>query len=151
MNLLAMCRSIGLLSISMAIAGDFNGDGRINCHLANSNSFNVSILLGDGIGGFSLATNFGAGGFPASLVVGDFNSDGKQDIASASVNSGLFILLRDCTISGTVVYGNSVGSPSTRYVSNVQVNAAGSPPASATTVGEGNLQARSAACGAIRG
>ncbi len=36
-------------------------------------------------------------------------------------------------ISGTVTYGNSIGSPDPRFVSNVLLSAAGSPPASAVT------------------
>lgn len=37
------------------------------------------------------------------------------------------------SIGGTVTYGNSSGAPGPRYVSNVQVNAAGSPNVSTTT------------------
>ena len=32
--------------------------------------------------GFSAAANFGAGSGPFSVAVGDFNGDGKQDLAS---------------------------------------------------------------------
>ena len=41
--------------------GDFNGDGKQDLAVANCGSNNVSILLGDGAGSFSAATNFGAG------------------------------------------------------------------------------------------
>ena len=41
--------------------GDFNGDGKQDLAVANFNSNNVSILLGNGAGNFSAATNFGAG------------------------------------------------------------------------------------------
>lgn len=37
------------------------------------------------------------------------------------------------TISGTVTYGNAIGAPSTRFVSDVLINGAGSPNVSATT------------------
>ncbi|MBK8465313.1 MAG: hypothetical protein IPL32_05730 [Chloracidobacterium sp.] len=36
-------------------------------------------------------------------------------------------------ISGTITYGNPIGAPATRFVSNVAVNGAGSPPVSALT------------------
>lgn len=39
----------------------------------------------------------------------------------------------DAVISGTVTYGNAVGSPSTRFVSNVLISGAGSPNVSTTT------------------
>ena len=48
-------------------------------------SDNVSILLGDGTGNFSAPTNFTVGGGPYSVAVGDFNGDGKQDLAVANV------------------------------------------------------------------
>ena len=41
----------------------------------------MSILLGDGAGHFSGPTNFDAGISPQSVEVGDFNGDGKQDLA----------------------------------------------------------------------
>ena len=76
--------------------GDFNGDGKQDLAVANENSGNVSILLGDGAGSFSTATNFGAGDSPYSVAVGDFNGDGKQDLAVANENSGnVSILLGD--------------------------------------------------------
>ena len=61
---------------------------------------NVSILLGDGTGNFSAPTNFGAGDAPFSVAVGDFNGDGKQDLAVANSHSdNVSILLRDCPVS----------------------------------------------------
>ena len=41
------------------------------------------------LGGFGAATNFGlnGGSNPYSVAVGDFNGDGKQDLATANYNS----------------------------------------------------------------
>ena len=48
--------------------------------------------------GFAEATNFAAGGIPYSVVVGDFNGDGKQDLAVAnSVSDNVSISLGDGT------------------------------------------------------
>ena len=64
--------------------------------LPTTTSDNVSILLGDGAGNFSAATNFAAGNDPCSVAVGDFNGDGKQDLAVANVTSdNVSILLGD--------------------------------------------------------
>ena len=64
--------------------GDFNGDGKQDLAVANDSSDNVSILLGNGTGNFSAATNFAVGSGPFSVAVGDFNGDGKQDLAVAN-------------------------------------------------------------------
>ena len=56
----------------------------------------MSILLGDGTGNFSAPTNFAVGGHPLSVAVGDFNGDGKQDLAVANYDSStVSILLGD--------------------------------------------------------
>ena len=49
----------------------------------------VSIRMGDGLGGFSGTTNVSVGQEPASVAIGDFNNDGKQDLATANdINAG---------------------------------------------------------------
>jgi hypothetical protein len=50
----------------------------------NYNSNNASVVLGNGAGSFSSATNFAAGNTPVSIAVGDFNGDGKPDLAVGS-------------------------------------------------------------------
>src|SRR5262245_40094946 len=69
--------------------GDFNGDGKPDLAVANSALFDetqpsVSILLNNGNGTFQAAVNYGAGMSPRSIAVGDFNSDGKLDLAVAN-------------------------------------------------------------------
>src|SRR5713101_5635894 len=76
-------------------AGDFNGDGKIDLAFPNVNSDDVSILLGNGNGTFGAATNFPltAGAGPQYAAVGDFNRDGKLDLAIADNASGNMSIL----------------------------------------------------------
>ena len=85
--------STGSFPAAMAI-GDFNGDGRQDLAVANFGYDNVSILLGDGQGGFNLAgTPVQAGAGAGGLAVGDFNGDGIQDLAVADVSGSAVTIL----------------------------------------------------------
>lgn len=65
---------------------DVNGDGKPDIIVANEQSNNVTILLGDGKGRFTEAKGspFPAGHAPNDIAVGDFNRDGKLDLAFAN-------------------------------------------------------------------
>jgi hypothetical protein len=60
----------------------------------------VSVLLGNGDGSFQAARSFAAGTHPQSVAVGDFNSDGMQDLAVANSYSN----------NASVLLGNGDGS-----------------------------------------
>ena len=68
--------------------GDFNGDGKQDLAVANYSSSTVSVLLGDGSGGFAAATDYATGPGPTSVAVGDVNDDGDQDLAVANSSDG---------------------------------------------------------------
>jgi uncharacterized delta-60 repeat protein len=97
---------VGFTPHSVAV-GDFNRDGKQDIATANKGSLgsggNVSIRLGDGLGSFGPAVNFSVGLFePEAMAVGDFNGDGKQDIATAnSSGDNISILIG----SGTGSFG----------------------------------------------
>lgn len=61
--------------------GDIDGDGHADVAVASSTSATVSVLRGDGHGGFAPATNVNAGIILPNFVgLGDVSSDGKTDI-----------------------------------------------------------------------
>ena len=66
------------------VAGDFDGDGNIDLAVLNSNDNTISILIGDGAGGFTATRTYGTGNGPVAIVVGDFDGDGNLDLAVAN-------------------------------------------------------------------
>jgi YVTN family beta-propeller protein len=90
--------------------GDFNGDGIADLAVANSGINTVSILLGDGSGGFTNASGspVAVGSSPFAVAIGDFNGDGIADLAVANSGSNaVSILLGD----GRGGFTNASGSP----------------------------------------
>ncbi|MEG4805020.1 DUF4347 domain-containing protein [Microcoleus sp. ARI1-B5] len=94
---------------------DFNADGNLDLAVANpitgTNGDFVSIRLGTGTGSFGNPTNFGSGINPKAIAAGDFNGDGKPDLATAGSN--ISILLGD----GTGSFSNPVSINAGAYLS----------------------------------
>jgi hypothetical protein len=71
-------------------------------------SNNVSILQGNGNGSFAPAVTYpGGGSSPVSLTTGDFNGDGKTDLAvsnAASFTVGVLLNMGNGTFTPPVVY-----------------------------------------------
>ncbi|MBZ5707041.1 MAG: VCBS repeat-containing protein [Acidobacteriia bacterium] len=70
--------------------GDFNGDGNLDLAVADEvrgAPGTVSILLGNPNGTFQPLVSYGTGFRPKSVAVGDFNGDGKLDLAVANLTS----------------------------------------------------------------
>lgn len=72
------------------VAGDFNNDGKLDLAVANFGDNTVSVLLGNGDGTFTFASGqpYAVGKGPISLAAGDFNGDGKLDLAVANLMDG---------------------------------------------------------------
>jgi hypothetical protein len=101
--------NVGKQPYSVAVA-DFNHDGNLDIATANSTTYDVTVLLGDGANGFSPAPGspFGVGANPESVAVGDFNGDGKPDLAVANWgNNNVSVLLG----AGNGAFTQAPGSP----------------------------------------
>jgi hypothetical protein len=82
------------------LLADVNGDGKLDL-LATDDQSNIDVYLGNGDGTFLPAVSYstsGDGSLP--LTIGDFNADGKLDVAVANGNSQAI----------SILYGNGDGT-----------------------------------------
>ena len=75
--------------------GDFNGDGKpdVAVTTAAGNGSLLDVLTGNGAGGFSSFVAYPVGANPEAMTTGDFNGDGKLDLAYADSATGVFTML----------------------------------------------------------
>jgi hypothetical protein len=99
--------------------GDFNNDGVADLVTAGVGDGLLSVLIGNGNGTFKPRTTLAApvGSDPSTMVVADFNRDGKQDIAVVNGFGGTETL--------TIFLGNGDGTFSSGVNYNAGVYAVG--------------------------
>lgn len=101
-----------------AVAGDFNGDGKVDLASVNQGGNNVSVLLNDDAWFGAVTTTAGPPTSP-HLAVGDFNGDGTPDLVEAS-HLSLQVLLGngDGAFSASATFTDSTGSVAVADVNN---------------------------------
>jgi Big-like domain-containing protein/VCBS repeat protein len=123
------------------VVADMNRDGNPDLVVDDTyvqvpvNSGAVTVLIGNGAGGFSGGGGTGSGGFNGgSIAVGDLNGDGYPDVVAANVcatnncrNSTLGVLLSngDGGLSGPTIYGS--GGFAAESVAIADINGDGIP------------------------
>ena len=146
---------------SAIITGDFNNDGILdlavtdaNCSVQGYNpsivcdAGSVSILLGNGDGTFQPHADYALGKGSFGIAAGDFNGDGKLDLAIVNNDNTVSVLIGqgDGTFQPQVVYnvpgavGLVIGDFNNDHKLDIVV-AAGSSPSTLLGNGDGTFQA----------
>ncbi|MFP5226504.1 MAG: beta strand repeat-containing protein [Acidobacteriota bacterium] len=116
---------IGSSSPTIIVAGDMNGDHKLDAVFADGSpsggATNLGIALGDGSGGFGAVTDYAIpNSVPiANIVTGDFTGDGKPDVVvttSGALTSGpnsiyLFTNNGDGTLAAPVAIDAPTNTP----------------------------------------
>lgn len=72
---------------------DVNADTKLDLVVANQNTLNISVLLGNGDGTFGAKTDFAAPDNPSSLAVGDVNGDTLPDVVLGIFGDKVAVML----------------------------------------------------------
>jgi hypothetical protein len=112
-------KSYDLFSLTV---GDFNGDGKPDLAVTGSvrsctNATHcfwvpfLEVLLDNSDGSFQTSARHGVDNFPSSMAVGDFNSDGKADLAVTNDENSVSVLLGngDGTFQPSIDYARGQG------------------------------------------
>jgi hypothetical protein len=120
-------------------AADFNNDGVLDLVVANSESSyssdaNVSLLIGNKDGTFQSPVAFTANGALPTIIAGDFNHDGNEDVAIAGTdaqnNGALFILMGNG--KGSLTLTQQYAGPNGRSIATGDFNHDGNLDLAAT-------------------
>jgi hypothetical protein len=97
-------RISGLSGMGRMITADFNGDGHADLAVANHGNWShfsrfapvVNVLLGRGDGRFGAPATYDVGASPVDIVAGDFDGDGRPDLATVSSDDSVAVLMNTC-------------------------------------------------------
>jgi hypothetical protein len=110
--------AVGFQPFAM-VAGDFNQDGNTDLAVANYGDQTLTLLLGDGTGGFAPAgPPTPLGDSPNDLAAADFNGDGTTDLAAPELaDNNTTILLYHFYQTATASLANvTIAGTGTHYV-----------------------------------
>jgi Bacterial Ig-like domain (group 3)/FG-GAP-like repeat len=111
---------LGVGDFQRPIAADFDQDGNLDFAMMRPANNQVVVMFGDGAGSFSFARSLGVGSTPTAIAAGDFDGNGKIDLAVGQKNGRITLFLKDPTsntfttkqnaaIVGNAIVGMSAG------------------------------------------
>jgi outer membrane protein assembly factor BamB len=120
------------------VAADLDRDGDLDLAVANDDSNDISVLFGNGAGGFvaqAALTLVNGDSSPVSLAVGDFNADDAPDLAAAAFGGDRLHVFRNLG-AGTFAAPGAFDAPSVLlHVAAADLNRDGRPDLAAATGG----------------
>jgi uncharacterized protein YjbI with pentapeptide repeats len=131
----------GASSHKALVAGDWNGDGKRDLASVSQTGASLYVQYGNGNGTFAAVTTISAGtagGTTKSLTAGDFNNDGKVDLAAAVAGDNtvrVFLGSAGGTFSTATYTITGAGTGTTAFVAAAYLNGDG---AMDLVVGRGN-------------
>ena len=130
--------NVGTTGFGLGITtGDFNGDGKADLATANAPG-TVSVLIGNGSGGFTQRPTVTVGSGLTSIVTADFNGDDRADLAVTSTTNTISLLTGDGAGGFTPsIAGNTGDSPNA--LTTGDFNDDGSPDLAAPNQSSNNV------------
>ncbi len=119
------------------LAADFNADGITDLAVANfgvnsSADGGLSVFLGNGDGSFQPAASYATGANPTGLATGDFNGDGRTDLAVSNKGNGVSVLLSAIDQPASIALVSSVNPSKIGQI--VTLTATAAPPQQAASL-----------------
>lgn len=91
--------------------GDLDGDGKLDMAVANSGSNSVSVFRNTSTSGnitFAAKVDFTTGLSPRGVNIGDFDGDGKPDLAISHRDNNFMSVLRNNSFSGNISFQGKI-------------------------------------------